>query len=214
MYDAFSKIDIHVEITIPGGMKLFGINSNEELINIDEYIWEKAYFSSILRAMVQEKAPCTKIYPEFKTIEDMDFFLEELLEFVTKNNLPIENKDLIAYKGNMILNIVCNYLIQKRRYHYAIDFFKKVVGINFKYIVFLSEIFNSLGNHLDTIKLIAPILQKNPHITTLIYQEAVSIMEIKRFDLAGRLTRYLLQISPECFEIWLLYLEILIRCKV
>jgi tetratricopeptide (TPR) repeat protein len=214
MYDAFSQIDIHIEITLPGGMKLYGINSNEELINIDEEIWEKAYISSVLRAMMLEKAPCTKIYKEFKSIEEMDTFLENLLEFISKNNITIQNKDLILYKGNFVLNVVCNYLIRKRRYHHAIDFFKKAVGINIKYIVFLSEIFNSLGNHLDTIKLIAPILQKNPHIITLIFQESVSLMEIKRFDLAGRLTRYLIQIAPECFEVWMLYIEILIRCKV
>lgn len=213
MFDSFSKVDIHVEITIPGGMKLYGVTESDELINIDENIWEKGFISSVLRAMQLEKVPFIKIYRELNTLEELEFFFQSILGFIKKNDLAIENNELIASQGNKVLSIICKYLIRKRRYPIAINFFKQAMDLDIKHIIFLSEIFNSLGNHLDTIKLLAPVLNKNPHIICLIYQESYSLMKIKRYDLAGKLSKFLIQLAPECFEAWILLIEIYFQCK-
>lgn len=79
---------------------------------------------------------------------------------------------------------------------------------DFHNVVFLSHIFDSIGNSLDTIKFIAPLLQKFPHCFSLIYQEAYSLLQMKRYDLAGKLTWSLIQMIPEAFEAWILLMEI------
>lgn len=116
-------------------------------------------------------------------------------------------------KGNKILNIICDYLNRKKRYQLSIKFFTFLSEYDFHYVVFLSEVFSSIGNSLDTIKLIAPLLQKNPHVFCLIYQEACSLLQLKRYDLAGTLARSLVQMIPESFEAWLLLIEIYFYSK-
>jgi hypothetical protein len=51
IFDAFSRNDIHVEINIPGGMRLYGFNEENNLITVNDRMWEKAYVSSVLRSM-------------------------------------------------------------------------------------------------------------------------------------------------------------------
>jgi len=87
------------------------------------------------------------------------------------------------------------------------------VDYDFHNVVFLSKIFNNIGNNFDTIKLIAPLLQKNPHVFCLLYQEAYSLIRLKRYDLAGKLSRSLIQLIPESFEAWLLMIEVYFYSK-
>ena len=128
-------------------------------------------------------------------------------------DLPIEPHEVLAVRGNKMLNIICEYINRKRRYQLGIKFFNLLVDYDFHNVVFLSAIFNSIGNSLDTIKLIAPLLQKNPHVFTLIYQEACSLLQLKRYDLAGKLTRGLIQMIPESFEAWLLLIDVYFYSK-
>lgn len=50
IFDAFSKIDIHIQITIPGTMKLYGFTADNELITVNDALWERALVSSALRS--------------------------------------------------------------------------------------------------------------------------------------------------------------------
>jgi len=143
----------------------------------------------------------------------MENFFQIVLNSFERLDLPIEPNELLAVKGNKMLNIVCDYLNRKRRYQLGIKFFNILVDFDFHNVVFLSSIFNSIGNSLDTIKLMAPLLQKNPHVFTLIYQEAFSLLQLKRYDLAGKLTTALIQMIPESFEAWLLLIEVYFSSK-
>ena len=146
-------------------------------------------------------------------LEDLENFFQILLNSLNQFDLPIEPYELLAVKGNKLLNIVCEYLNRKKRYQLAIKFFNVLADYDFHNVVFLSKIFNSIGNNLDTIKLIAPLLQKNPHVFCLIYQEAYSLIQLKRYDLAGKLSRSLIQLIPESFEAWLLLIEVYFYSK-
>ena len=65
MFDIFTRTDVYLEILFPGGMRLYGIMANEEIVQIDEKGWEMAYISSVLRAMQPEKLPMIKLHREF-----------------------------------------------------------------------------------------------------------------------------------------------------
>jgi Chs5-Arf1p-binding protein BUD7/BCH1 len=54
IYNPYDRIDINLEIDIPGGIKLFGYNSDGGLLSIDEKIWERAHIGSVLRSMLRE----------------------------------------------------------------------------------------------------------------------------------------------------------------
>lgn len=50
IFDAFSRIDIHLQITIPGTMKLYGFTVDNELVTVNDRLWERALVSSTLRS--------------------------------------------------------------------------------------------------------------------------------------------------------------------
>lgn len=65
IFDIFARVDVRIEVSLSGGIHLYGINPNEELVQLDEKDWETAYISSVLRAMKPEKIPIVKLYKEF-----------------------------------------------------------------------------------------------------------------------------------------------------
>ena len=142
-------------------------------------------------------------------LEEMETFFQIILNSFDSLDIAIEPYELLSVKGNKMLNIICDYLVHKKRYQLAIKFINYLVDYNFHNAV----IFNSIGNNLDTLKLIAPLLQKNPHVFCPIYQEAYSLMQLKRYDLAEKLAKSLIQMIPESFEAWLLLIEIYFYSK-
>lgn len=147
-------------------------------------------------------------------MEELERFFQIIINSIDRlDQLLIEPNELLTVKGNKVLNIICDYLISKKRYTLGIKFFTYLMEYDFHNVVFLCNIFDSIGNSLDTIKLISPLLQKFPHNFSLIYQEALSLTQMKRYDLAGKLTWSLIQMIPEAFEAWLLLMEIYICSK-
>ncbi len=41
IYDSFSNVDIHIEMNIPGQMKMFGFTSESNILTINDKLWEK-----------------------------------------------------------------------------------------------------------------------------------------------------------------------------
>ena len=60
----------------------------------------------------------------------------------------------------------------------------------------------------DSVKLLAPILQKNPHISVLIYQEVDSLMKAEKYEMALKLAKVVIQLCPDSFDAWYLLAEI------
>lgn len=218
IYDAFTKVDIHVDIAIPGGMKLYGYAKDGNLINIDDNVWERAYISSVLRTMHHQKDSRIKLYRIFNKKNDLTLFLDTLLKFLIKNpkicnELYSSHTTLIESNGNRVLDIVINWLLKKRRYVDLSSFLKKLQEQNKKYVSFYSLFLEKRGKTLEALTSLANILLKTPHDVVLLYRQSSLLFNMQRFDEALILARVLVDLCSDSFEAWYLLSKIYLKKK-
>lgn len=218
IYDAFTKIDIHVDIAIPGGMKLYGYAKDGNLINIDDQIWERAYISSVLRTMSHQKDSHIKLYRIFNKKNDLTVFLDILLKFFIMNpkicnELTSPHVTLIESNGNRVLNIVVDWLLRKRRYVHLSSFLQKLQEHHKKYASFYSLFLEKKGKPLDALTSLANILLRTPHDVVLLYRQSNLLFNLQRFDEALILSRILVDLCSDSFEAWYLLSKIYLKKK-
>jgi len=139
--------------------------------------------------------------------------LDMLPSFISRYELDIENHELIQYRNNKVLYYVNDYLIRKRRLQTSVQFFTELTKDDKKCAAFIVDVFACMHQHPATIKLLSPILEKNPHISVLLYQEADTLLKAEQYELALILTRTVIQLSPDSFDAWFLLAEIYFYSK-
>ena len=213
VYDSFRQIDVRAEFSIPGSMRLYAITRDEQLIAIEGTDWDSVFISAVLRSFNPEKFPFTRFHRELSTKAQLKDFLNAVANFSTKKDLEFENDELLAFRGNRVLHYVNDYLIRKRRLSFAMDFFTELTKSDKRCAAFIADIFSCMSRYPDSVRLIAPILQKNPHISVLIYQEAESLMKAEKYELALKLAKVVIQLCPDSFDAWYLLAEIFFYSK-
>ena len=213
VYDAFRKVDVRAEFSIPGGMRLYAISKNEQSIAIDGSEWDSVYISAVLRAFNPEQIPFTRFYRELATKDQLKDFLLAVANFATKRDLEFESDEILNYRGNRLLHSVNSYLIRKRRLGLAMDFFAELTKSDKRCAAFMVDIFSCMYRYPESVKLLAPVLQKNPHISVLLYQEVESLMKMEKYEMALKLAKVVIQLCPESFDAWYQLAEIFFYSK-
>lgn len=213
IYDVFSKVDIHVEIAIPGGMKYYGYKNDETLISVDENLWERGYISSILRFMnLEERKKAFKIYDVLNNKDYLQNFLHSYQQFHLYQkgysyNLDSGIEGNLQNLGNKPIFTIINYLMKRKLADIAKGFLEKIVVFDPKISVFMSLIYENLGKLPEAIENLAKSLFKHPHTIVLLYKQAQLLLKFRKIDLALTLAKIIVQLNPESFEAWMLLNE-------
>ena len=209
IYDAFSKVDIHVEIGIPGGMKLYSYKGDESLVSVDEPLWERGHISSVLRYIRREPSKVFKIYEILASKEHLMSFLETFKAFHLKHrNLCYSfdgNAEInLDFLGNKPLYIIVEYLINRRLMEIAKKFLEKMIEFDPKTLVFMSHLQENMGKLPEAIQNLGKGLSKHPHTIIFLFKQAQLLLNFRKIDLALELAKIVVQLNPESFESWLL----------
>lgn len=213
IFDAFNRIDIRAEVTLPGGVKIYGVDRDERMIAIDETDFSSPYISTVMRSFNPERVPAVKMYKELASKAVFQEFLRNVTHFVKTRDLDYDNQELITYKGNKLLHYLTDFLIRKRRLSLALELLNDMAGQDLKYASFIADVFSNMNKAPEAVMLIAPILQKNPHIVVLLYVEAQNLLKLEKYDQAAKLGKIVVQLCPDSFDAWYLLIEILLYAK-
>ena len=218
IYDAFSKVDIHVEIGIPGGMKLYGYKGDENLVSVDETLWERAYISSIMRYIKLEPSRVFKIYDIFSSKEQLMMFLDTFKSFHIKHKgfsyvFDTTSEVMLDNLGNKPIYTIIEYLIGRKLLDIASKFLEKIIETDPKTIVFLSHLQENGGKVQESIQTLAKGLIKHPHTIVFLYKQAKLLLNFRKLDLAMEIAKIVVQLNPESFESWYLLIECYYRKK-
>ena len=213
IFDSFNRIDVRAEVTFPGGVKVYGVDKEERRVAVSESDFSGPFISTVLRTFNPERVPAVKMYKVLSSKEVFNEFIREVFSFVKVRDLEYDNQEMIFYKGNKILHYVTDYLIRKKRLTMALDIMNQVIEQDIKHTVFIADIFASMNKVPEAIKIIAPVLSKNPHIVVLLYTEAQNLLKVEKYEFALTLAKIVVQLCPDSFDAWYLLIEILFYSK-
>ena len=211
VYDLFSKYDIRVEIQIPGHSSAYLINANGERFEADEVHWQGGYLSSVLRAMYPARGSIVATVTFFKTIEDVEEFMEITEKFWDKLGFVLGDiNDISKYGVNLLFPALGKYLLRLKRYKVHQQVFRKYVGRDPLMLTFLTHSSIKMGKFDEIIRLLGNQIKITPHAFPLYFSMAKAYLKRQEIPQAIRLCQYLIELNLGVYDYW----HLLILCYI
>ncbi|EFA81308.1 hypothetical protein PPL_05288 [Heterostelium album PN500] len=209
-YNAFLKMDLHVEIGINNSTpSVYSIGANGERNTVEESFWKETYLSSMLRAITPPPAFLRplKILPAFKSANDEANFLKLCQqhfwqgrklggfdgEFVDRQLQPTldgnETVDSVGYEAfetddsnNLLVITLCNYFIERNRYEPMRSFFDEFRKTEPSVASVVAHAHSLMGEHQEAINTLNEALKSQPNSTSLLMALADTYLSLAKKD--------------------------------
>jgi len=196
-YNAFSKVDIRVEVQIPGGVVCYMIDSNKKRCTIiDESLWNEAYVSAILRAILYDDDYIKNGNDNFEIIsgikrinlfeneEDEDDFLKaaKIIYDTGKYNLGHNDEAIKStISNNYLTQAIIKYFTNVKKQDKAIKFFQEIYEINPEIGSVISKLYFESNRGIQGIQTLHKAIQGGCQSYELLITQANFLREKGRF---------------------------------
>lgn len=129
IYDPVSKIDVRVEVSIPGGTNVYSVDQDNVKAPLTDIQWNVVFISSILRSFNPCAANCLRIENELQTREEFKDFLlvSGSLHKAGHSNIFVEYDPKANSVNAFLLSEIAKYLRRNRRINELIRFLNPLI---------------------------------------------------------------------------------------
>ncbi|KAI0233732.1 bud site selection protein [Massospora cicadina] len=214
-YNAFSRVDVRVEVSIPGGVEAYAVDGlsaysadgRTKKIPIKEEYWAETYVSAVLRSLHYSDEIAYRVdgLRYFNVIPDLDNevrFFEAVEQLFWKGYLLGTEADLQLANNvhNYLSDGVMKYLANSGRYH---------AGIN----AFAKHILFSYYQEILGVQALCDGLEARPFSFSLLLVQVDFLVAKGRLDKAVTLARRAVNVAPSEFRTWIKLAEIYVELK-
>jgi Chs5-Arf1p-binding protein BUD7/BCH1 len=211
VYDCFSKLDVRVEIQIPGHSLSYLINPSGQRFHTEEVYWEGAYLSSVLRTLHPTRGTAVALTSFFNNIKEIENFMEIANKFWNKLGFVLEDSDDIKKYGiNLLYPSISKYLIKKQRFKLHQQLFKKYLEKDPLMLTFLGKSSMKIRRLEEIVRLISNQLKITPHAFPLYYTLAKAHEKLQDIPEAIKACQYLIELGLEVYNYW----HTLVKCYI
>lgn len=219
-YNAFSKVDVRVEVKIPGSVECYLINTSNEKFIVSEEMWTETFVSSCLRSLHYS--------------EDFDYNLKALRRLSLINNPQIEmkffegciqvykkacdlgapnNVQLSTLTNNFLSNAIKTYLKTTQRYDKGVDLFHELSKDHNECNSLLAKYLLKSNKQIKAFKTLYEGLKKEPTNYQLLLCQCSIVSKKKDYEIAFKLANLAIECQPSEFNTWYKYSKLLIKAK-
>ncbi|OUM70278.1 hypothetical protein PIROE2DRAFT_1696, partial [Piromyces sp. E2] len=196
-YNVFSKVDIRVEVQIPGGVVSYLIDSSKKRCPInDESLWNETYISSILRAILYDDEYIKTGSDNFSIIsgikrvnifeseEDEDEFLRiaKVIYDTGKYNIG-QNDEAVSptISNNYLTQAIVKYFSNTKKHNKAIKFFEEIYKTRPEIGSVISKLYFDSSRVIEGITTLHKAIQSGSRSYELYIAQANFLREKGRF---------------------------------
>lgn len=213
-YDLFSKLDMRVEIKIPGNTIAYLTDSSGHQYKADSIHWEGCYLSSGLRNFYPTRGTAVNLTQFFKTLEDIQRFFSLSLKFWSKLGFVLGDiRDTSKYSINLLIPAISKYLTRRKRYKLHQALFKSYIEKDPLMLTFLANSSFKIGKLEEICVLLKNQIKMTPHAFPLYYSAAKAYLKKGEVVQSIKLCQYLVELNLEVYEYWDLLIQGLIKNK-
>ncbi|KAG4304407.1 hypothetical protein PORY_002117 [Pneumocystis oryctolagi] len=209
IYNAFSRVDIHVKMKIPGGIESTAIDEHGNIRDITPEMWTETFLCEILRWLqfsddYTYQLPGLRKLNPITSIELEEKFLNACSQLFSKGwklgcGPEIQIPDLI---NNNLTNGILKYLDITGRYAIGINLFEKLRLKNSGIVPFLAKLYFLMDEEFIAIDLLNESLKLNPVNYSSLILQAEYLMRKKCYDLALQCAKKAVNYAPSEFITW------------
>ncbi|KAG8978715.1 hypothetical protein FRC05_009988 [Tulasnella sp. 425] len=208
-FNAFSRVDMRVDVKIPGGVQAYIVDIRGERHEATPELWQETYLSAMLRAILYADdvnyrlAGYRKLDP-ITTLEGEIRFLQAAEALFMKGwQLGSDPEIQVAsVVSNHLSSGVMKYFGDSFRYDQAVNLFEKLHAKEPEVASLLAQAYIGMNEEVKGVQVIASALRENPQAYTLLHVQCDFLRSKGKTEWALQLARQAVNCAPSEFATW------------
>jgi len=208
-FNAFSRVDMRVEVKIPGGVNAYVIDLRGETHEATAEVWQETYVSALLRAILYSDDP-TYALEAYRKLDPITTPESELRFLQAAEALFMKGWQVGSDPEIQVATVVSNHLtagIMKYfggsgRYQQAANLFEKLSVREPEVASLLAKSYIGMNEEVKAVQIIANAMRVTPQSYTLLHAQCDFLRSKGKFDWALKLARQAVNCAPSEFVTW------------
>ncbi|BGP16766.1 hypothetical protein JCM10213_002158 [Rhodosporidiobolus nylandii] len=208
-FNAFSRVDVRVEVKIPGGVEAYVIDVRGERHEATAQIWQEVYLSAMLRAILYADdanyrlAGFRKLDPITSLDAELKFVAAAEAAFFQGWQLGSEPEIQVAtVVSNHLTAGVLKYFGDSFRYGPAVNLFEKLVVKEGEVACLLAQSYLGMNEEVKAVRVLQSALQNHPQSYSLLHVQCDFLRSKGKHDWALKLAKQAVNCAPSEFVTW------------
>ncbi|KAF9903194.1 hypothetical protein EC991_004102 [Linnemannia zychae] len=216
-YNAFSRVDVRVEVKIPGGVESYAINVRGERQEATAAIWQETYMTAMLRSIlysddVNYRIPGFRKLDPIPDVSAQKRFFEAAEQLFFKGSLLGSNPEiqLPTIVNNHLTAAIMKYCQESFRFDLAVQFFERLLRLEPEVASLLAQSYIGTDEELKAINVLYDALKQMPQSYALLHVQADFLRGKGKLEMALRLAKQAVNLAPSEFITWAKLTEVYI----
>ncbi|KAL4399470.1 bud site selection protein [Malassezia pachydermatis] len=208
-YNAFSRVDLRVEVCIPGSVQTYVVNARGERSEPTPELWQETYLSAILRAILYSDDVNFSLlgYRKLDPIPNRD---SEVRFLQAAENLFFKGWQLGSEPEIQVATLVHNHLSagilkyfgEASRYEHAANLFEKLWAREPEVSALVARAYLGMNEEVKAVQVMHQALQQNPHSYVVLHVQTDLMRSKGQNAWAIKLAKQAINCAPSEFVTW------------
>ncbi|KAG0327825.1 hypothetical protein BGZ99_006779 [Dissophora globulifera] len=216
-YNAFSRVDVRVEVKIPGGVESYAVNVRGERQEATAAIWQETYVAAMLRSILYSddanyRIPGFRKLDPIPDVESEKRFFEAAEQLFFKGWLLGSNPEIQVptIVNNHLTAAIMKYCQEGFRYDLSVKFFERLFKREPEVASLLAQSYIGADEELKAINVLYEALKQFPQSYALLHVQADFLRGKGKLEMALRLAKQAVNCAPSEFITWAKLTEVYI----
>ncbi|KAI0263047.1 chaps family protein [Gloeopeniophorella convolvens] len=208
-FDAFSRVDVRVDVKIPGGVVAYVIDLRGERHEATPEIWQETYLSAILRAILYSDDP-TYFLEAYRRLEPISTPDAELRFLQAAEALFMKGWQVGSDPEIQVATVVSNHLTagivkyfgDSGRWQHAANLFEKLAVREPEVASLLARSYIGMNEEVKAVQIMATAMKQTPQSYLLLHTQCDFLRSKGKHEWALKLARQAVNCAPSEFVTW------------
>ncbi|TFY80973.1 hypothetical protein EWM64_g3038 [Hericium alpestre] len=208
-FNAFSRVDVRVDVKIPGGVIASVIDLRGERHEATPEIWQETYLSAILRAILYSDDP-TYYLDAYRRLEPIATPEAEIRFLQAAEALFMKGWQVGSDPEIQVATVVSNHLTaaimkyfgDSGRYQHAANLFEKLTVKEPEVASLLAKSYIGMNEEVKAVQIMSNVMKQTPQSYTLLHTQCDFLRSKGKNDWALKLARQAVNCAPSEFVTW------------
>ncbi|TBU31423.1 chaps-domain-containing protein [Dichomitus squalens] len=208
-FNAFSRVDVRVDVKIPGGVQAYVVDLRGERHEATPEIWQETSLSALLRAILYSDDP-TYWLEAYRKLDPITNPEGELRFLQAAEALFLKGWQVGSDPEIQVATVVSNHLTaalmkyfgDSGRFQYAANLFEKITAKEPEVASLLAKSYLGMNEEVKAAQIMASAIKQTPQSYTLLHVQCEFLRSKGKHEWALRLARQAVNCAPSEFVTW------------
>lgn len=208
-FNAFSRVDVRVDVKIPGGVNAYVVDLRGERHEATPEIWQETYVSALLRAILYSDDP-TYWLDAYRKLDPITASEGEVRFLQAAEALFMKGWQVGSDPEIQVATIVSNHLTAgilkyfggSGRWQQAANLFEKLSAREPEIASLLAKSYLGMNEEVKAVQIISTAIRHTPRSYTLLHVQSDFLRSKGQIDWALKLAKEAVNCAPSEFVTW------------